>query len=236
MNGETLVSTTTTAGWQHGLARAMPIVFGYVPIGFAYGVLAQGAGLSVRHTLLMSLIVYAGASQFIAAGLLAGGAPALSIIATTFLVNLRHMLMSASMVPVLRGWRRLPLAAFACQLTDETFAVHVADPTAGPSERFVINIAAQAAWVSGSWLGAVGAGLIPDIRPWGIDYALPAMFCALLAMQIRSRTEAGVALLSGLGAVGLVLLGFDRWAVILATLAGATAGLLGERWTNARSR
>ncbi len=91
--------------WVRGVARAMPIVMGYIPIGFAYGVLAQQAGLSLFNTLAMSALVYAGSAQLIAAGLFAAAAPALSIVATTFVVNLRHMLFSAALSPYLRGWR-----------------------------------------------------------------------------------------------------------------------------------
>ena len=80
-----------------GMTKALPIALGYIPIGFAYGVLAQQAGLSTINTLLMSVIVYAGSSQLIAVGLFAATVPGLTIILTTFVVNLRHMLFSAAL-------------------------------------------------------------------------------------------------------------------------------------------
>jgi 4-azaleucine resistance transporter AzlC len=220
-------------GWQRGLAQVSPIVLGYIPIGFAYGVLAQEAGLSPRNTVLMSLLVYAGASQFIAAGLFASGISPLSIVLTTFVVNLRHLLMSASMAPRLHRWRKPLLAAFAYQLTDETFAVHSAQfALALPVNRievFCVNIVAQAAWVFGGWLGIVGGQVIPDPKPWGLDYALSAMFIALLVLQIKSRIQVGVALLAGAMAVALTLLGLGQWAVVGATVVGATIGVIWER-------
>jgi 4-azaleucine resistance transporter AzlC len=227
-------------GWQRGLTQVLPIVFGYVPIGFAYGVLAQEAGLSPRNTILMSLLVYAGASQFIAAGLIAAGISPLSIVLTTFVANLRHLLMSASLAPHLRRWGKPALAAFAFHLTDETFAVHAARFASAPSpatraEAFCVNVVAQAAWVLGGWLGVVGGQVIPDPKPWGLDYALSAMFIALLVLQIKNRIQLGVALLAGLLAVGLTLLGLDQWAVIVATVAGATIGVIWERWTKTPS-
>ncbi len=82
--------------WLQGMVQAVPIVLGYIPVGFAYGVLAQKAGLSAFNTLLMSIIVYAGSAQLIAVGLVSSGLAPLSIIITTFIVNLRHMLMSAA--------------------------------------------------------------------------------------------------------------------------------------------
>jgi 4-azaleucine resistance transporter AzlC len=226
------------AGWQRGLALAAPIVLGYVPIGFAYGVLASKSGLSPRNTVLISLLVYAGASQFIAAGLFAAGVPPLSIVLTTFVVNLRHLLMSASLAPHVRAWPRSILPIFAYQVTDETFAVHSTAFSSGDVHRgaaFCVNAMAQVAWITGSWLGVIGGQYLPDPRPWGLDYALPALFGALLVFQIGDRVQAGVALATGALSVGLTLLGLDQWAVILATLLGATLGLWWERWTKPSS-
>jgi len=224
--------------WQRGLAQATPIILGYVPIGFAYGILAQKSGLSTIHTVGMSLIVYAGASQFIAAGLFAAGIPALSIVITTFVVNLRHMLMSAAMAPHLRAWTRPQLTAFAYELTDETFAVHAArfaDHKPDRAEIFWVNVLSQTAWVTGSYLGTVGGQFVPDPKPWGLDFALPALFGALIVLQIRDRLQVGIALATGVLTVALTIWGLDRWAVILATLVGATLGVGWERWNKTRS-
>ena len=217
--------------WLHGVTLAAPIVMGYIPIGFAYGVLAQQAGLSTRNTLLMSLIVYAGSSQLIAVGLFAAGTPALSVILTTFVVNLRHMLMSAALAPYLKSWRKTELATFAYELTDESFALHVtrfAAEMPPKAETFAINATAQLSWIFGSWLGTVAGQLITDVRPLALDYALPAMFIALLVMQIKDHVQIIVAVVTGLLAVGLTLAGLGHWTVILATLAGATLGVVLE--------
>ena len=179
----TAQTTVSQPAWQRGLTQATPIILGYVPIGFAYGILAQKSGLSTVHTVGMSLIVYAGASQFIAAGLFAAGIPALSIVITTFVVNLRHMLMSAAMAPHLRTWTRPQLTAFAYELTDETFAVHAArfaDHKPDRAETFWVNVLSQTAWVTGSYLGTVGGQFVPDPKPWGLDFALPALFGAII--------------------------------------------------------
>jgi 4-azaleucine resistance transporter AzlC len=208
-------------------------VLGYLPIGFAYGILAQKAGLSTFSTLLMSLLVYAGSSQLIAVGLFSTGASAWSIIVTTFVVNLRHMLMSAAVSPYLKRWRQPELAAFAYQLTDETFAVHSArfvSDTIDKVETFAINVTAQVAWILGGWLGSVAGQLITDVKSLALDYALPAMFVALLVLQIKDRLQIGVALLAGVMAVGLSLAGVDQWYVIAATLTGATCGVILEEW------
>jgi 4-azaleucine resistance transporter AzlC len=218
--------------WLRGVARAAPIVMGYIPIGFAYGVLAQQAGLSLFNTLAMSVLVYAGSSQLIATGLFAAGVPALSVIATTFVVNLRHLLFSAALSPYLKGWRKAELAVFAYELTDESFALHSAGFAEGmppKAETFAVNVTAQLSWIVGGALGAVVGGWIADVKPLALDYTLPAMFIGLLVIQIRVRREIIVALLAGLLAVGLTLGGFGRWSVIVATLFGATLGAVLER-------
>jgi 4-azaleucine resistance transporter AzlC len=235
---DTLTVDLTGQEWKEGLAQAAPIVLGYLPIGLAYGVLAQKAGLSTSNTLLMSLIVYAGSAQFIAVGLLAGGAAPLSVILTTFVVNLRHLLMSAALAPALKGWRQSELCAFAYQLTDESFAVHSAQMARGPLTKvrtLVVNMVAQSAWLLGTWLGAAAGRSIGDVRPWGLDYALPAMFVALLVVQVRDRVHAVVALLAGAISVGLAWSGVQHWGVIAATSLAATAGVVLERWIKRRS-
>jgi 4-azaleucine resistance transporter AzlC len=220
------------------VTQALPIVLGYVPIGIAYGILAQKAGISPVNTLLMSVIVFAGSSQLIAVGLFAAGVPSLSVIITTFIVNLRHLLMSAAVAPYLKRWRKSQLMAFAHELTDETFAVHSARfASEGPNkaETFATNLTSQGAWVLGTWLGIVVGGLIRDTTPLALDYALPAMFIALLVMQIKERIQIGVAILTGLVATGLLLAEVSQWHVILATLIGATVGVGIEQWTKKSS-
>lgn len=222
------VGSSDRPAWVRGIARAMPIVMGYIPIGFAYGVLAQQAGLSLFNTLAMSALVYAGSSQLIAAGLFAAAAPALSIIATTFVVNLRHMLFSAALSPYLKGWRKWELAVFAYELTDESFALHSVRFASGIHSKIeagALNLTAQLSWIVGTWLGAVVGGRIADIRPWALDYTLSAMFIALLVMQIKHRLEVIVALLTGFLAVALARWGVGQWSVILATVTGATIGV-----------
>lgn len=216
-----------------GAFVAAPIVFGYIPIGIAFGVLAKKSGLSDVDTLLLSVIVYAGSSQFIAVSLFDANAPGLSIILTTFIVNLRHLLMSASIAPYLNGWRKPELAGFAFHLTDETFALHSNRFPQGlpaKTEIFGTNITVQLGWILGTWLGITLGGFIGEVEPLGLDYALPAMFIALLVMQVKVRLHAFVAILAGGLSVALMLLGWDRWNVLIAAFTGATIGALVETW------
>lgn len=218
--------------------RAAPVVFGYIPIGLTFGVLAQKADLSALNSLLMSLLVYAGSSQLVAAGLFASGAPAVSIVLTTFVVNLRHLLLSAAVAPFLRRWNRGELALFSYQLTDETFALHAAQfPSGVPSkaEVFALNATAQAAWLVGTGLGVALGNAIQDVEPLGLDFVLPAMFIALIVLQIKDRAQIAVALIAGALSVILMTSGIDQWHVIIATVIGATLGVFLQPWTRRSS-
>lgn len=219
--------------WIRGVLAAVPIVLGYLPVGFAYGVLAHKAGLSTLHTLLMSFIVFAGSAQLIVVGLISSGINPLSIIMTTFIVNLRHLLMSAALFPNVTQWKTHEKAAFAFELTDETFALHSARFEQGRDEKsevFAINLTAHIAWIIGSGMGALGGKLVVDIEPFALDFVLPAMFIALLVMQIKHKAQIWVAVIAGLTSVWLLLAGLNQLHVILATIIGATCGVWIERW------
>jgi 4-azaleucine resistance transporter AzlC len=226
------------SGWSDGLSAAVPVALGYIPVSFAYGLIAQKAGIAQWNIVLMSVLVYAGASQLVAVRLLSQAISPFSVIATTFIVNLRHSMMSAAMAPLLTGWRVSELAAFGFQLTDETFAIHSAkvDQRCQPrAPIFGTNVAAHASWVLGSWLGAISGQAIADVHPLGLDYALPALFVALLVLQVKNMVDVVVATAAGVLAVVLLRLGFDRWYVLVATAAGATLGVLTQQWINDRS-
>lgn len=225
----------TNSAWFKGVIAASPIVLGYLPVGFAFGVLAQKAGISPFNTILMSLLVYAGSSQLIAVGLFASNLAPFTIIITTFIVNLRHFLFSAAIFPHLSAWRKRELAGFAFELTDETFALHATRFDLGgveKSEAFAINLTAQIAWILGSGLGALAGFLVAEVEPFGLDYVLPAMFIALLVMQIKNRTQVVAAIIAGASSVGFLLLGFRQWHVILAAIIGAACGAWVEGWKN----
>ena len=220
------------AVFQDGIVAAWPICLGYAPIGLAFGVLAQKAGLSPAEIGLMSLMVFAGSSQFIAVSMLSGGAGAISIILTTFTVNLRHLLMSSSLAVHLRhltaGW----LFLYAYGVTDESFALNMArfrEKTWDWRRALVLNHTANLAWIVSSILGGYGGQFIPS-GAFGIDYALPAMFICLLVMQLRGGLHVAVAMISGLLAVVFSLLFPGNAYIVAATAAAATIGLFMQKW------
>lgn len=212
-----------------GIRLGLPIVLGYLPVGFAFGVLAVQAGLTPVAAGLMSLLVYAGSAQLIAAGLLLSGSSAAGIIMTTFIVNLRHLLMSAAVAPYLKTWSKPLQAWFSFELTDEAFAANMgrfaaqADPAAiDRAETLGLNAIAHLAWIAGGILGACFDSAIGDVKPLGLDFALPAMFIALLLPHIAVPRKL-LALCAG-GSFSLVfnLIGAGQWSVMLATLLAAS--------------
>lgn len=212
---------------RDGIKVALPVVLGYLPVGIAYGVLARAAGLSALETAAMSLFVFAGASQFIAVGMLTSGAAVLPIILTTFAVNLRHLLMSSAIAPFFKGQpmkRLVPLSAF---LTDESFAVAMHDTSkiAGrPIYLIALQATAYTAWFSGSVIGAVFGSLI-DSASFGIPFAMTALFICLLVLQLKSRAHLAVALAAG--ALALVFKGFmpNNLFILAAAAVAPLAGL-----------
>lgn len=219
------------------ISPAIPVVMGYVPVGFAFGVLAVNAGISPLNTILMSVLVFAGSAQLMATSFFAQGLNPFSILVTTFIVNLRHLLMSASLSTHMKNWRAFEVAGFCYELTDETFAVHslrFAKEETSPRAAMAINLVCQSSWVVGTVLGILAGNLISDVKPLALDYALPAMFIALLLLQVRTRTHAWVALLGAALSLFLWIAGVTQWNVILATVIGATFGAILE--TRRKSR
>ena len=217
----------------NGVRQALPIVLGYIPVGFAYGVLAQKNGLGLFNAVAMSVIVFAGSSQLIGAGLFGAAASPFTLILTTFVVNLRHLLMSAALATKLKGWKKWQIALFGYELTDETFALHtmrMAKSSPPKVETFAVNITAQSSWLTGSLLGYLAGGQLTDVRPVGLDFALPAMFIALLAPQIVKPVYLMMAGLAAAISVTLYLLGFSQSHVIIATVVAAPVGVGVEQW------
>lgn len=212
-----------------GIRMGLPIVLGYLPLGFAYGVLAVKSGIPPLWAVAMSTLIFAGAGQFIAAGMIATGAPILSIVITNFMVNLRHILMSAALAPDVKPLGKLARTLFSLEVTDEVFAVHSTDfrhcAPCCAYRLFACNLTAHSGWIVGTAVGVFSGGLVADVRPWGLDYALTAMFLALLVPLCWERLHLLVALASAIFALGLTLAGAGRWSVILATILAASLGL-----------
>ncbi|GAB6179969.1 AzlC family ABC transporter permease [Desulfotomaculum defluvii] len=224
---------------KDGFKAALPVVFGYFPIGMAFGVLAVQSGMTTLEVFMMSLLVYAGSAQFIAAGLLAAQASFTTIIFTTFLVNSRHLLMTASLAPYMKHLSAKLLSLLGFWVTDETFAVSISTVVKERKDKgyfFGLLVTAHVAWISSTVLGAVLGNFIPDPQKYGLDFALPAMFIALLILQIKHKKMVAIIIISASLSIGIKLNMAGSWNVILATIISATIGVLIDQWMEKSSQ
>ncbi|MEE4263339.1 MAG: AzlC family ABC transporter permease [Desulfobacteraceae bacterium] len=213
---------------KRGAAAAWPICLGYLPIGLAFGVLAQKAGLSPLQIGLMSIFVFAGSSQFIAVSMLAAGASIISIVATTFIVNLRHFLMSSALAVFLKNADPKKLTFFSYGVTDESFAVNLSkfrDSQWDLNSALVTNYTANFTWIVTTVLGGIGGQFIPA-HAFGIDYALIAMFICLLVFQLRGFIYIITAIIAGIFAVFLSMLIPGNSYIVIASMAAAAIGVI----------
>lgn len=217
---------------REGLWATLPLIPGVAVFGVVYAVLARQAGLNLWATLGMSALVFAGASQFIAVsmwGQAGGGA----IILTTCIINLRHLLMGASLAPYLRGERRAWKALLAFAMADESYALAVSRYLRGDGSReFFLgaNLGVYAGWVLGSLAGGLVGGLVVDPGRWGLGLVFPLTFLGLLVPLLTRWVTAAVALISGIVAVTTAAWLPGKTHLFLAILLASGIGMLLERW------
>lgn len=218
----------------NGIKAELPILIAVIPFGMIYGVLALDAGLSAIQTQAMSVIVFAGSAQFIMAQLFATPTPALVIIITAFLVNLRHALYSASVFPFVKqlpfSWR----SGLAYLLTDEAYAVsiiHYNQPGKVKYRHWFFLGAGLAMW--STWQLSTAAGiLIGSLIPtsWPLEFFIPLTFIALVVPSLKDWPSLAASLTGGL--VSVVAFGLPfRLGLIVAAFAGIGAGLFLEEFS-----
>ncbi len=224
--------TSPRAAFIAGLKDTVPLLIGAAPFGIIYGVIATGVGIPVVMAQAISLIVFAGSAQFIAAQLLGAGASGLVIVLTTFIVNLRHALYSASMAPHLRELPRAWKWMLSYLLTDEAFAVaitHYRDNAGEPNRHWYFLGSGIALWATWQASTAVGIFLGTEIpHEWSLDFTLALTFVALLVPVLRTRADVVAALVGGL--VAVVAFGLPyKLGLIVAAFCGIGAGILAWR-------
>jgi len=215
-----------------GALAVAPLLVGVVPFGVIYGALALQSGIPAIPAMAMSSLVFAGSAQFLLAQLAGLGTPALVMVASVALVNLRHALYSASVAPVLAPLPRRWKALLAYLLTDEAYAAAIArlDRAGGPRHWFLLGTG-FVLWLG--WQISTAAGILlreslPPELP--LDFALPLTFIAIVVPMIRSRA----ALFAALAAAGVALAGAG-WPLRLGLLAAAAVGIAAG-WAGDRRR
>lgn len=212
-----------------GVRAAVPIAVGYIPIAIAFGLLSKSAGVPSYVSFFMSLLIYAGASQFIGINLIVLGASWWEIVLTTLILNLRHFLMTATLSQRLENdvstsWRML----LSFGVTDETFSVSSFQAGQTLSKYFLLglNTVAFASWNLGTWLGLFGASGLPETVKSSMGIALYVMFIGLLIPQVKKSKAALYAALLAIFLNSLCTW-FEvpgGWSIIAATVISAALG------------
>jgi 4-azaleucine resistance transporter AzlC len=217
---------------RRGLLASLPLVPGVVVFGLLYGMMARQVGLGPYEAWAMSAIVHAGSAQFIALGMwpTAGAA---AIILTTFVVNLRHLLLGASITPYLQGLSPGWKALLALWMSDESYALAITAYRQGTGSRWHFlgaNLGIYLAWTTSGLLGALLGMAIPDPGRYGLDLVFPLAFLGLLVTFLDDRISVAVALAAGVLALAGRFWLPGAWYVIVAGLLGSVIGLLLEGW------
>ncbi len=208
-----------------GLKAGTSIAIGYFPVALTFGLLAKTAGLSIIEATAMSIFVYAGASQYMALSLITAGVAPLLIVTSTFIVNIRHFLMTAALNEKMQPAKKWVKAIYAFWITDESFSMLATGkkgkiPTAF---AFGVILIAYGSWVIFTAVGFLIGTNLPQFLQAAMSIALYAMFIGLLVPSMKGNRK--VVMLAGLAAILHCLLhvvGMSTgWSILLATLASS---------------
>lgn len=212
-----------------GVRAELPILLGVIPFGMIYGASALSAGLSPVQAQTMSAIVFAGSAQFVLTQLIAGGAAPFVMILTVLVVNLRHLLYSASVAPHLqslsRGWQMV----LAYLLTDEAYVVAITQfvkETSAIAKGWFLAGAGLALWTTWQLSTAAGVFLgqqLPTAIP--LDFALSLTFIAIVVPLLRDRAGIIAAVVAGVVMILAVNAPLNL-GLVIAALAGMVAGVI----------
>ncbi|MGX5218696.1 AzlC family ABC transporter permease [Pseudomonas segetis] len=225
---------TRVQEFSQGVRDMLPMLLGAMPFGIIYGSLAVAAGLSPWQTLAMSVFVFAGSAQFIAISLLSSGVGLTVLLLTTFVVNLRHALYSASLQPFVRHLPARWRMGLAFWLTDEAFAVvqhryALADQSLNKHWYFLgAALAMYSNWLLCTVIGLVFGQSVPNLAEWGLDFAMLATFIGIVVPMLRNCPQVAAALVAA--AVALACYDFPyKLGLMAAAFSGILVGVVLER-------
>lgn len=217
----------------------IPVLCGYLFIGFAFGVMLRDAGFTAPWAFLSSLTIYAGSGQYLLVSLLAANASLVTVAVMTLLLNCRHIFYGLSFLETFHQMGRAKWYMIF-SLTDETYSLlcslKTPDGVDPAAMRFLISVLDQSYWIIGSVIGAIVGGVLP-FDTTGIDFAMTALFTVIFVEQWKtSKCHIPAFLGLGAAAISLALLGPDNFilpamlaiCVMLVALRGKLAGEVSE--------
>ncbi|MBO8415269.1 MAG: AzlC family ABC transporter permease [Proteobacteria bacterium] len=210
-----------------GMRHGIPVVFGYVPVGIAYGVSALEAGFSPFETILMSVMVYSGSGQVLGVSMTAQGASLAAIMIATFLINFRYFIMSAC---IFNRLPRLGVLGRICGswcVVDETFAIFTTAPSKLAKGFYLAGLICltYSSWIAGAVIGVAAHSLLPAWVSAGLGIALYALFIAIVMPGCKRNLKIGLLVLLCILVNCLLSSIIDgSWAIVLSTLGCAAIG------------
>lgn len=211
---------------KKAFTMSIPLIIGFIPLAFICGVFLQGVGLNFFQVFLMSTLVFAGSSQFVAASMIGSGASVFSIVVTTFIINIRHLLYGSSLSKYIKT-KSLPKLLIISQfLSDELYAINYELYEEGnwnDDLNIIFSLISASYWIFGSVLG----GLLGDIANIPIDiasFSLVAMFIMLMVLQCNSRIKIIVCITTAFVATGIIYFYKGSFNIIISSLVCASLG------------
>ena len=216
-----------TSDYLQGIKAGVPIILGIIPVGVAFAIMARQSGFSILETIMMSATVFAGASQMVSVNMYSQGADLLAIIFVTFVINLRHLIMSTCIMHKMKSDNVLMKALVSFGITDESFAIFTNLESEEATIGFFMGLISvtYSTWVLSTVLGAISVKLLPAIIANSLGISLYAMFIALLIPNVKSDFKL-LYLMIFTGLLNLILVNIigGSWAMILSTLIAASVG------------
>ncbi len=230
VKSSSILYSSNWKAWLAGALAVMPLSIAVIPWGILAGSLAMDAGLSPFESQAMSAIVFAGAAQLVAVGMIKAGIGITSILITTILITSRHLLYSMAMreqiSPLPLKWR----LSLGFLLTDELFAIIAnnkdqANKLLNPWYALGGGLSFYLTWNIASAAGILIGNTIPDLDSWGLDFAIAATFIAIVAPQINRPSILICVLVSLVCSVVCELFQVPS-SLLIASLLGMTCGTL----------
>ncbi|KPF65999.1 branched-chain amino acid ABC transporter permease [Bosea sp. AAP35] len=221
---------------RRGFGDIWPAMLAAIPIGLLLGALAAGKGLSPLETMVMSTLVFAGGAQFAAIELWATPAPIGALVFSTLLINARHVLMSASLLPKLQGFSRWQTLAGLYYMADENWALaekRARTHRLTPAYWFGMVVPFVSCWIATSTLGAVVGAALGDPRRFGADFAFTALFIALVAAFWKGRVTFWTVAAAGAASALTYRFAGPPWHVLVGALCGLAAAWIAAGFAGA---
>ncbi len=213
--------------YLYGIKKSIPVFFGFLPVAITFAIMATGAGMTGVETVAMSVFVFAGASQIMAVGMINAGAGMLSVILATFVLNLRHVIMSTCVFKKIKVQNPLLKLVGALAVTDEGFAIITTENKKRCNIAFMLGVITLTylSWIFGTLVGVLASNILPTIVADSFGIALYALFIALIVPDIKKslRLLITVIITALINCVMCVIIP-NSWAIIASTLIGALVG------------